>query len=283
MSRGEESLKPAKAALDYARRDWPVFPCRPNDKIPLVKAWGKTASTDPQQIEAWWRRWPDALIGVPTGERSGLVILDIDVKHGKNGFDTLAELGRSILPDTPIAHTRSGGVHLYFARDPILKIRNSVGEHGLGPGLDVRGEGGFVVAPDGRPGGYWWDPHWNLDTAQLMPVPGWLGHRSQKDEGRRRSATGERFDPHAILDQACAAIERAGVGTRHDTVLREVRAIASLVKRRFLEERDARHRLEAAALTLVDDAIGNDRYGRKAAERDFADAWDFGIGRSAWR
>src|SRR6516162_5154723 len=84
------------AALSYAeRRGWPVFPVAlvkrqdgKLDKKPLVK-WGAAATTDAKQIKEWWRRWPNALVGVPTGRRSGLVVLDVDCKFDTaNGFHT---------------------------------------------------------------------------------------------------------------------------------------------------------------------------------------------------
>src|SRR5690242_16171343 len=71
------------------------------------------ASTDPVVITAWWRCWPDALIGVAAGTASGFVVLDVDVKKaGCYGFDTLDALGFAKLPETPMAHTASGGLHL---------------------------------------------------------------------------------------------------------------------------------------------------------------------------
>jgi hypothetical protein len=155
----------AEQALAYARdRGWPVFPTelvrRPDgtlDKVPCVK-WAKNEADrvavdarNPDRIKSWWRRWPDAAISVPTGRRSGIVVLDIDVKQGRNGFDTLAELGKAMLPATPIAHTPSGGTHVYFARTE-LEIRNSAGGKGLGLGLDIRGDGGAIVLPSANSG-----------------------------------------------------------------------------------------------------------------------------------
>lgn len=264
------------SALHYAERGKPVFPVllRRNsntgklDKRPLVP-WGAGASTDPAQITAWWKRWPDAAIGVPTGQRSGFVVLDIDVKDARAyGYDTLDALGLSILPDTPIAHTSSGGLHIYFGCIA-QEIRNSVGEDGLGPGLDVRGEGGYIVVPS--PGsGYAWDPHSNLDTVALMPAPPWLGHHRQK---QKKSSGPSRFNPQAILQTACDNIRRAGNGARHDTLNREVFTIAAMVKAGALKEHDARHQLEAAAAAMSWASKGD----RTKAARDFADAWRGGL------
>ena len=100
-------------ALDYATRGWPAFPCHPGTKRPLTVHGLHDASTDPTVLTDWWRRWPDAWIGVPTGEAIGAVVLDIDVKQpAANGYDTLDDLGFGILPDAPMAHTTSGGLHV---------------------------------------------------------------------------------------------------------------------------------------------------------------------------
>ena len=78
-------------ALDYAAHGVPVFPCRPKDKGPcLSKREGgrgyKDATTDATQIRAWWTRWPNAMIGMPTGTPTGLAVFDVDVKDSVNGY-----------------------------------------------------------------------------------------------------------------------------------------------------------------------------------------------------
>src|SRR5947209_1074467 len=86
---------PLAIALAYAQdRGWPIFPTRlvrrPDgtlNKLPCIK-WGTGASRDPAVIRQWWERWPDAVISIPTGMPSGIVVLDIDCKSGRNGFDT---------------------------------------------------------------------------------------------------------------------------------------------------------------------------------------------------
>jgi hypothetical protein len=132
--------------LRFAQRfaaAYPLFPCAPDTKRPRVK-FGSQTTQDEHTINEWWQHWPDSWIGLPTGLRSSLVVLDIDVKDGKDGFADLETLcaGRA-LPDCPVVQTASGGAHLYFRH--FHGARNSKGR--LAPGLDVRGEGGFVVAP----------------------------------------------------------------------------------------------------------------------------------------
>jgi hypothetical protein len=162
-------------ALGYAGHRTPVFPCHwegGRRKRPLTEHGFQDSSCDPVVIEAWWRRWPKALIGVPTGILSGFVVLDVDVKHAdRNGFDTLAAFALAILPHTPMVHTATGGLHLYFdaAGRQIPSTQGNWGR-GIGPGLDWRAEGGYVIAPSPS-SGYDWDPICNLDRVPLAKVP----------------------------------------------------------------------------------------------------------------
>jgi KaiC/GvpD/RAD55 family RecA-like ATPase len=130
------------AALYYAGLGWAVFPLVPREKIPLLsKAKGgnglKDASADVDTVTAWWTRYPDANIGLTTGASSGLVVVDVD---GADGEAALAVYGE--LPLTVESLTGKGR-HLLFRGAP--EIRNSAGK--LGPQLDVRAEGGYIVAP----------------------------------------------------------------------------------------------------------------------------------------
>lgn len=130
-----------QAALDLAGDGLPVFPVN-QVKRPLVK-WKAAATTDLVQIRRWWRKWPDAMPAIPTGEASGLAVLDLDRKDGKDGAATITALGFD--PDTlsPVmVETPSGGAHLIFRH--AHGLRSSAGQ--IGPGVDVRAEGGFVVA-----------------------------------------------------------------------------------------------------------------------------------------
>lgn len=128
---------------------------------------------DQDQIRAWFRRWPEANLGIVTGTLSGLVVLDVDPKHG--GEASLAELERrhGALPATVEATTGGGGRHLYF-RHPGGTVHNKVG---LAPGIDLRADGGLVVAPPSmHPTGrrYAWTRAHGPDQAPLAPMPPWL-------------------------------------------------------------------------------------------------------------
>jgi hypothetical protein len=155
------------AALDYADQSWPVFACE--GKRPRTRNGCLDATTDRATIEGWWARWPSANVAVATSDT--LAVVDVD---GETGGDSLRDLERAHeeLPPTVCALTGSGnGCHYYFTTtSPVL---NSAGT--LGPGLDVRGLGGYVIAPpslhrSGRR--YAWDTP--PGEAEVAPMPRWL-------------------------------------------------------------------------------------------------------------
>jgi hypothetical protein len=167
------------AALAYARRGVPVFPCEPKGKAPLTGGGFWDATTDAERARSWWSRSPRANVGVPTGRRSGLLVLDVDPDDG--GLESLASLERwgGPLPRTARSKTGGGGLHVYF-RYPsgpgAEEVRNSASW--LGAGLDVRGEGGYVVVPPSATvGPYEW-----LDRSPLAE-PDWLLARLAEREG----------------------------------------------------------------------------------------------------
>lgn len=141
-------------------------------KAPLTAKGLHDATADPATVEGWWSQtWPEANVGVRTGD--GLVVLDVDPGHG--GGDSLHELERQHgqLPTTVEVLTGGGGRHLYFACGEA--IRNSAGK--LGQGLDIRGDGGYVVCPpsvhqSGRR--YEWSVDGHPDEVGLAELPGWL-------------------------------------------------------------------------------------------------------------
>ena len=150
------------AALAYGATGIAVFPghsitreggctcgepnCGSPGKHPRIKQWQQDASTDAETIRRWWRRWPSANVCIATGSTSGIVVLDVDPRHG--GAESLETLEREHgpLPKTPTVLTGGGGLHHYFAH-PGKRVPNKVS---VFPGIDIRGDGGFVVAPPSR-------------------------------------------------------------------------------------------------------------------------------------
>lgn len=130
------------AALIYAERGWQVIPLKPRLKIPLQKEWQKKASSNPDTIRNWWSETPDANIGIVTGEKSNLFVIDVDDKTGPHGSITLDSVEKVVGPlKTLRCRTQSGGQHLFF--EHFAGAGNKVN---VLPGIDVRGSGGYVVA-----------------------------------------------------------------------------------------------------------------------------------------
>jgi hypothetical protein len=141
---GVEDLSPlGQAAIRLARHGFYVFPCAQRQKVPATRNGFKDAKRDVDAIEACWSAYPHLNIGVRTGAESGIVVLDVD---GDEGWDSLHELEDQFgdLPPTASVTTPRGGQHFYFVH-PGHEIRNTTGFPG--PGLDVRGDGGYVLAP----------------------------------------------------------------------------------------------------------------------------------------
>lgn len=189
-------------ALDYAERmKWLVFPVHTPvlDGGPVKCSCGKgagckfigkhprwttgtlehghnSATTDPSVITSWWTAWPDANIGIATGPASGLVVLDDDPRNGGN--DTLAELEarHGKMPATIQTLTGGGGTHDYFLHPGAgiyVKSKDGV----LGPGIDVKGDGGYIVAPPSlhRSGKrYAWEWSSLPGEVNLAPLPDWM-------------------------------------------------------------------------------------------------------------
>lgn len=185
-------METVTAALGYAARGWLVVPihnpklgvcsCRKKDcsslgKHPRTEHGLKDGSKDSKQIERWWEKWPDANVGILTGQESGLVVLDIDGTDGKASLQALTAAHGS-LPKTLCAKTgRKGtdgkrkGAHYYYRAPAGVPIRNSAGI--LGKGLDIRADGGYVLAPPSvHPSGLLYE--WQAREQPLAEVPPWM-------------------------------------------------------------------------------------------------------------
>lgn len=151
VAEGKATAPIATAALAYAARGWSVVPIEARGKRPLV-AWRglQQRIADPAEIGRWYRHWPGANVGIVTGRTSGLVVIDIDPALGGDSSLEAIEAAHGPLRPTVEAYTRGGGRHLYYAH-PGVATPNRVAPL---PGIDVRGDGGCVVAPPSvRPSG----------------------------------------------------------------------------------------------------------------------------------
>lgn len=146
---------------------------------PLVK-WRDEATTDSTQISKWWARWPKAGIGLPTGQELApgrfLVVLDVDEHDpAASGREALAELeeANGKLPEGPLVLTAGGGLHHYF----VSEVAHTNARGSLPAGIDVRGEGGYVVVPPSshKSGGrHEWDGDLELGVVRIPEAPSWL-------------------------------------------------------------------------------------------------------------
>jgi len=177
-----------------ATLDVPVFPCRP-DKKPYTNNGFKNATHDPYQIIEWWKKWPDALIGMPTGAKSDYCILDVDIKKGIDGSATLHELENQHrkLPDTWVTLTPSGGLHYWF-KTPGYHLQTSARK--IGAGLDIRADGGYAIIPSSA--GYEFEAS---NPAEVADMPEWLIElANQKKAGNKNNHGKEKSKKHLLIE-----------------------------------------------------------------------------------
>lgn len=311
------------AALQFARRGWPVFPCRERDgepyfvkhprtgepvektpraKQPYIATGLKAATTDETRIRAWWREHPDALIGLPTGA-NGCFVLDFDPRTDEESGEvyTLERLKADLedmmgcpLPRSVTAVTQSDGVHVYFRQPDGEPIRNrgNLPEH-----VDVRGQGGYVIAPPSvmveTGARYRWLDRgdWRDDDA-IAEAPAALVEilRTRKTKhapaapaapagpSSRKPAQVladvdddlKRYGMRA-LEGECRSIRQAPSGKRNDQLNISSLKVASLVAAGVLDERFARMTVEAAAR----DNAGDDDEAQLLAT--IASGWTAGL------
>lgn len=165
------------SALKYATvLGWPVFPVKPRAKEPLTEHGFKDATTDESQIREWWKKWPNANIGVPTGVKFD--VLDEDPRHGGDESRERLEAQHGRLPDTVQQQTGGDGRHY-------LWTPNGRPSGVLAPGLDWKAKGGYiVVAPSIHPSGkpYVWDGADKLENQKILDAPAWLRSRAERKE-----------------------------------------------------------------------------------------------------
>jgi hypothetical protein len=230
-SSGSVKEKILSPALAYARRGWPVLPlwrvedghcacgqenCSSPGKHPLVPHGVKEATTDPEVIRSWWRRYPKANIGIATGAVSGLLVVDIDPRHG-GSLD-----GLSFPADAPQVQTGGGGRHIYLAwPEGVERLPKTLPGR---PGVELKGNGGYVVAPpslhvSGRH--YVWKI--SPDLVPLAPCPTWLleaiaAAQTPPPRPRPRACGGEVGTPYgrAALRGEILRLAQAAVGERNN-------------------------------------------------------------------
>ena len=197
-----------RAALDYAKRGLAVFPLAERDKVPCIAGGFKNATTDPEQIAAFWKHRPNANIGIATGGMSGgLVVIDCDYDEarGEDGMRTVRsfEAANGEFPDSACVSTPRGGEHLYFLTDEPFDCSVNSDE-----GVDRRADGGYVVAPPSiHPNGgmYEWDM--DIDDYGIQKADASVLAFIRKLQGEKKGR-------HFVMP------ETIGKGERNDTIFK---------------------------------------------------------------
>lgn len=193
-------------ALKYAQNGVSVFPCVPNEKRPATSNGFKSASMDQQQILDWWKTNPNYNIGIPTGET--LWVLDIDVHGSNEGMERLKEWENNYGQiQTTTVQTPTGGLHYYFRGDKFLP-KSSTSK--LAPQIDIKGAGGYVLAPPSvHPNGGIYDvvnPHPIAEAPQWLKI---LIGNNKSQEQRKLSS-----------DEWGKLLSGVNVGERNNTLAR---------------------------------------------------------------
>jgi hypothetical protein len=209
----------AREALGYARRGLRIHPCVPGQKTPLLEDWPNRATLDPRTIESWWRRWPEANIGIAGGGEARLLVIDIDPDAGGEAAFTDLERAHGPLPSSVEAVTPRGGRHLYFlVPNGRAMPGNSAGK--LGDGIDTRGRGGYVLAPPSSVNGRSYV--WSVDSGdRIAEAPTWILDLLEQSGGN-----GHTTPPEEWLKLVTAGVAE---GARNQTIAR----IAGLLFRRL--------------------------------------------------
>lgn len=215
-------------ALTLARR-WPIFPVLPNGKRPATRSGVDSATQDLDRISAWWERGPTCNVGIRTG--SGLVVIDLDLTDSASGFAEIDAYASTVgaAPgwiETYTVATPRGGAHLYFETSQELGNRVA-----MLPGVDVRGEAGYVVSPYSRINGsrYLPESHYRETVSiasdgfehleelapEISPAPDWLVDLI----ARPKPAADRRAVPEVEIREGSSYLEAVLLAERHRLML----------------------------------------------------------------
>ena len=243
------------AALAHAKGGVKIFPAG-QDKRPLLKGWQEAATCNADQINTWWER-SAALPAIACGQNS-LVVIDCDRHGGPDGVAAFRQLvaAHGGLPrDMPVVSTPSGGVHLYFRQSNGEALGNGRGS--LPPGIDVRGNGGFVIAPGARlPDGRGWTAvAGRSPIPKAPPLPHWLEEilrppqREEAREPNNSETSDERGRAYAVaaLKGVEAELAAAAAGERNERLYKTAFRLATMAGRGWLMESEIIETLVRAA------------------------------------
>jgi hypothetical protein len=266
--RAESKMGMADAAIALGV---PVFACAA-DKRPITSHGFKDATTDAAELRRQFGDSRAVMIGMPTGEATGFVVVDVDMKPGQQGGAWL-DANSHRMPHTRTIRTATGGLHLWF-KHPGGRVKNSASK--IAPNVDVRGDGGYVIVPP-SPG------YAVADNAEPAEVPDWLlpaicppeaAPASPAPSMPRRVALGPADGSTALgraaLAERCEEIRTAADGAKHETLNTAAYAIGGLVAAGELIEGEALGELRAA-LGAILHRCKDQRHAEKTLARAFAD------------
>jgi hypothetical protein len=275
---GAAPLPLLRAALAASGRGWPVFPLIPGGKRPALTGWPNQATVDAEVLVVWWRTAPYN-VGIACGP-ARLLVVDLDGPHGRTRFAELAATAEAV-PTFTVA-TPSGGEHRYYRVEPGAPAPSTVAR--LGPQIDTRGAGGYVVAPGSvRPTVHGHRYYRVIDRRPPATVPDWIATLLQPRPcvtRPMRRPTHSAYG-HAAVAGECAHVSRARAGTRNTVLFQAAVRLGTLVGAGVLDPRHVHEQLLAAitahcgtagfTTAEADRAITNGlRYGR-ARPRPFQD------------
>lgn len=245
-------------ALELAFTGIPVFPCAVNKSPAIGKSKGGRgfldASSDETEVRRLFGLVPKAkLVGVPTGPDSGFDVLDLDYRHGAGEWE-MENAHR--LPETRTHSTMNGGRHMLFQH--VDGVRNSASKKELAPGVDVRGDGGYIIHPPSY--GYV-----RISDAEIAPWPAWLLALVMKhlDEPRRSPSSGPSETMEisekrlsAFADAVIRRVESAPEGAKHHTLRAAARTLGGIQVAAGFSDSSAIEKLIKALPSTAKDLIG---------------------------
>lgn len=228
----------SRAARDLASEGWAIFPCAVRDKRPIVAHGLHAATTDAEQVREWWHRWPNANIGYATG---ALTVVEIDAPEGTAHRREQEAAGL----DWPVTLTvmTGRGAHFYYRCPEGVRVQNAAGmrgARGIGPGIDVRGHGGYVILPPSiHPSGRRY--RWTV-RREAAELPSWMLERLKPS--KPISQPERPASPDRVLEWALSDLEAATPGQRNH----ELNRISFKLGLRGWSEDDALAALVSAAV-----------------------------------
>jgi hypothetical protein len=270
MSNSMKSMNPnphnIAASLALAARGWPVFPLRdggtPDAKKPRKGSRGyMDATTEPETIKSMFAHYPNANIGVATGEESGFFVLDVDPRNGGDESLQALEAEYGPLPHTVRQNTGNGGEHIFFKCPKGITFKNQAGK--LGPGLDIKTDGGYIVVepsihPNGRP--YAFDVCHHPEEVEIAEAPQWLLNLLTQKKPKKPSFVVDSYHckrtsglGRTVLASEVEKIKNAPIGEQEVTLNNASLNIGGLVKDGHIKYNEAHEALVDAGLHMAND------------------------------